>query len=52
MDRISKQINDIFDFLKFNKSEKVTEMMTKYIELLFSWHKTHNIIGTNNPIYF
>ena len=52
MDRISKQINDIFDFLKFNKSEKVTEMMTKYIELLFSWHKTHNIIGTKDPIYF
>tara|TARA_B100000029_G_C17352097_1_gene879321 strand:- start:53 stop:703 length:651 start_codon:yes stop_codon:yes gene_type:complete len=52
MDMINKQISEVFDFFKFSKSETLIKSMSLYIKLLFSWHKTHNIIGTNDPSYF
>ena len=52
MDKLNAYINEVMNFAELKKSEELTNLMKKYVDMLFSWHKMHNIISTRDPIYF
>lgn len=52
MDKLNAYINEVMNFAELKKSEELTNLMKKYVDMLFSWHETHNIISTRDPIYF
>ncbi len=52
MNKLDKHIDEVLGFVNLEKTGQLTKNIKEYVEMLFSWHQKHNIIGTRDPVYF
>ncbi len=52
MKKLDSHIDEVLGVVNFKKTQQLTRIIKEYVEMLFSWHDFHNIIGTRDPIYF